>query len=63
MVVHICNPWYSENGGKENCGLRPAWAKLVQDPLLKKVKVKEYLPSKHKDLSSILRTQKKKLSF
>jgi hypothetical protein len=27
VVVHICNPSYSEGGDLEHLGLRPVWAK------------------------------------
>jgi hypothetical protein len=34
-VAHICNPSYSEDGDQEGCGLKPAQANSLRDPILK----------------------------
>jgi hypothetical protein len=31
-MVHICNPRYSGGTHKEDCSLRPAWAKICKTP-------------------------------
>jgi hypothetical protein len=40
-VVHACNP--SNLGGRdqEDCGLKPAWANSLRDPILKKSMIKK----------------------
>jgi hypothetical protein len=37
-MAHVCNPCYSGDGGQEDCGLRPAQAKLMR-PLFKQNKL------------------------
>jgi hypothetical protein len=41
LVVHACNP--SNLGGRdqEDCGLKPAWANSLRDPILKKSMIKK----------------------
>jgi hypothetical protein len=34
-VVHACNPSYSGGRDQEDCGLKPARANSLQDPILK----------------------------
>jgi hypothetical protein len=36
LVAHACNPSYSGGRDQENHGLKPAQAKSLQDPILKK---------------------------
>jgi hypothetical protein len=35
-VAHTCNPSYIGDRDLEDCGLKPAWANSLQDPILKK---------------------------
>jgi hypothetical protein len=34
IVTHTCIPSYLEGGDREDCGLRPDWAKSYRDPIL-----------------------------
>jgi hypothetical protein len=36
LVAHACRPSYSEGRDQEDCGLKPAQANSLQDPISKK---------------------------
>jgi hypothetical protein len=69
LVAHACNPSYLGGRDQENCGLKPAPGKLVQETVSQKnptqnrpsrvAQVVELLPSKCEALSSNSSTGKK----
>jgi hypothetical protein len=69
-VAHTCNPSYLRGRDQEDGHLKPAQAKSLGDPVLKKyptkkwtgrvIQVVEHLLSKFEILSSNLKLQKKK---
>jgi hypothetical protein len=42
-VVHACNPSYSRGRDQEDCGLKPAQANSLRDPVSKKAHHKKGL--------------------
>jgi hypothetical protein len=39
-VAHACNPSYSVGRDQQDCGLKPAWANSLRDPISKKPNTK-----------------------
>jgi hypothetical protein len=37
LLAHTCNPIYLEGGHQEDCGLWPAWAKMLERILTNKL--------------------------
>jgi hypothetical protein len=40
-VTHACNPSYSGGRDQEDCGLKPAWANSLHEPISKKPTTKK----------------------